>query len=50
MVYKVETENQQKKRINIIRSNRGGEYTLNKFALFYEEYRIIHNVIAPYSP
>lgn len=47
-VYKAEGENQQKKRIKVIRPDKGGEYISNELALFCKEHGIIHYVTAPY--
>ena len=44
--YKTEVENQLEK----LRSDRGGEYTLNDLSTFCEEHGIIHEVTPPYSP
>ena len=49
-VYKSKVENQKEKKIKILRFNRGGEYTLNKFFRFYQEHGIIYQVTTPYSP
>ncbi|CAL2241227.1 unnamed protein product [Prunus armeniaca] len=49
-VYKNEVENQLERRIKRLRSDRGGEYTLNDLSVFCEEHGIIHQVTAPYSP
>ena len=49
-IYKTEVENQQEKKIKIIRSDRGGEYTSNELTNFCEDHGIIHEVTAPYSP
>ena len=44
-----EVENQQEKKIKILKTNRGGEYNSNNFFLFCQEYGIINEVTAPYS-
>ncbi|KAJ6791386.1 Uncharacterized protein M6B38_244565 [Iris pallida] len=49
-VYKSEAENQLDRKIKILRSDRGGEYTSNEMTNFCEEHGIIHEVTAPYSP
>ena len=49
-IFKIEAENQQKKKIKILRSDRGGEYTSNDITQFCEDHGIIHEVTAPYSP
>jgi len=33
-----------------IKSDRGGEFTLKEFEVFFEEQEILHSLIAPYSP
>ena len=48
--YKVEVENQLDKRIKILRSDRGGEYTSYSLNSFCEEQGIIHEITPPYSP
>ena len=49
-IYKAEAENQQDKKIKILRSDRGGEYTSLALTQFCQEHEIIHEVTAPYSP
>jgi transposase InsO family protein len=49
-IYKAEVENQLERKIKHVRTNHGGEYFLNLFTLFYEENRIIHEMMPPYSP
>lgn len=49
-IFKAEVENQLDKRIKILRSDRGGEYTSNEMTLFCQEHGIVHEVTAPYSP
>jgi transposase InsO family protein len=49
-IYKVGVENQLERKIKHVRIGRGGEYFLNLFTLFYEEYGIIHEMTHPYSP
>lgn len=48
-VFKTDVENQIEKKIKILRSDHGGEYTSNEFAMFCEEHSIIHEISAPYS-
>jgi len=48
-VYKVEAVNQLERKIKILRSDRGGEYTLNDMSGLCQEHGIIHEVIAPYT-
>lgn len=47
--YKIEVENQLDKKIKVVRSDRGGEYStpLNEFC---SQNGIIHQTTAPYSP
>ena len=49
-IYKAEVENQLKRKIKRVRSNRGGEYFSNNFTSFCEEHGIIHERTPPYSP
>ena len=48
--YKIEVENQLERKVKKLRSDRGGEYSLNDLSTFYEEHGIIHEVTPPYSP
>ena len=48
-VYKAEVENQLRKKIKVLRSDRGGEYFSSEFNSFCEEYCIIHECTAPYT-
>jgi transposase InsO family protein len=48
--YKVEVENQLKRKIKRLRSNHGGEYFLGDFSDFCVEHDIIHEGTPPYSP
>jgi hypothetical protein len=48
--YKFEVENQNRKKIKFLRSNRGDEYFSMKFSSFCEENGIIHQTSAPYTP
>ena len=36
--------------MNILRSNRGGEYFPNDFSTFFEKHGIIHQSLTPYTP
>ena len=47
---KAEAENQREKKIKILRSDSGGEYTSNDMTKFCQEHGIIHEVTAPYTP
>jgi hypothetical protein len=47
--YKLEVENQKGKKIQILKSDRGGEYFSMDFSLFCEENGITHQTSAPYS-
>lgn len=49
-IFKTEVENQQENKIKILRSDWGGEYTSNEFALFCEKYEIMHEATISYSP
>ncbi|KAJ9566879.1 hypothetical protein OSB04_002845 [Centaurea solstitialis] len=49
-VYKAEVENQQEKRIKILRSDRGGEYFSREFDAFCEENGIKHERTSPFTP
>ncbi len=48
--YKVEVENQLERKIKILRSDKGGEYSSNEMNDFCELHGIIHHVTAPYPP
>ena len=48
-LYKAEAENQLKRKIKILRSDRGGEYITNDMSGFCQEDNIIHEVTAPYT-
>jgi transposase InsO family protein len=48
--YKAEVENQLKRKIKRLRSDRGGEYFSSEFTEFYVEHGIIHERTPPYSP
>ncbi|KAA3471490.1 wall-associated receptor kinase 2-like protein [Gossypium australe] len=43
-------ENQNEKKIKILRSDKGGEYFLDLFSMFCEENGIIHQRMRPYTP
>ncbi|KAJ9567237.1 hypothetical protein OSB04_003203 [Centaurea solstitialis] len=49
-IYKAEVENQQEKRIKILRSDRGGEYFSREFDAFCEENGIKHERTSPFTP
>ena len=49
-LYKAEVENQQDKRIKILRSDRGGEYFNHAFDTFCEENGIKHERTSPFTP
>jgi transposase InsO family protein len=49
-IYKAEVENQLKKKIKRLWSDRGGEYFSKEFDLFCEEHGIIHERMPPFSP
>ena len=49
-IYKAEVENQLKRKIKRVRSDRGGEYFSNLFTLFCKEHGIIYERTRPYSP
>ena len=49
-IYKAEVENQLKRKIKRIRSDRGGEYFPRLFDEFCEKHGIIHERMPPYSP
>jgi hypothetical protein len=48
--FKLEVENQSSKKIKVLRSDGGGEYTSHEFKSFCESNGIKHEVIAPYTP
>jgi transposase InsO family protein len=49
-IYKAEAENQLKKKIKRLRSNRGEQYFSNEFSEFCTVHGIIHERTPPYSP
>ena len=49
-IYKTEVKNQLERKIERLRSDRGGEYFPKNFDEFCEEYDIIHERTPPYSP
>ncbi|GKB23755.1 retrovirus-related pol polyprotein from transposon TNT 1-94 [Tanacetum coccineum] len=49
-IYKAEVENQRGKIIQILRSDRGGEYFSTEFFSFCESQGLIHQRTAPYTP
>ncbi|CAJ2667154.1 unnamed protein product [Trifolium pratense] len=48
--FKLLVEKQSEKKIKILRSDGGGEYTSNEFKTFCSENGIQHEIIAPYTP
>lgn len=48
--YKLEVENQLTRKIKILRTDRGGEYTSLLFKTFCEEHSIKRQFTMPYSP
>ncbi|CAJ2665360.1 unnamed protein product [Trifolium pratense] len=48
--FKMLVEKQSEKKIKILRSDGGGEYTSNEFKTFCSENGIQHEIIAPYTP
>ena len=48
--YKIEVENQNDRKIKILRSDRGREYFPNDFSTFCEKHGIIHQSSVPYTP
>ncbi|GKA50159.1 retrovirus-related pol polyprotein from transposon TNT 1-94 [Tanacetum coccineum] len=49
-IYKAEVENQKGKKIQILRSDRGGEYFSTEFSCYCESQGLIHQRTAPYTP
>ena len=49
-LYKSEVENKLKRKVKILRSDRGREYTRTNLTTFCEKNGIIHEVTPPYSP
>ena len=49
VLYKNKVENQFNKRIKVLRSDRGGEFEA-PIGKFCAQHKIIHEIIAPYSP
>ena len=50
MKFKNWIENQSGHRIQVVRSDNGTEYTLNKFAKFCHDAGIEHQYTTPYTP
>jgi transposase InsO family protein len=48
--FKALVENLSKKKINILRSNNGGEFTSNDFKAFFGEVGIKRELTTPYNP
>ncbi|MCH79927.1 copia-type polyprotein [Trifolium medium] len=48
--FKLEVKNQSGKKIKVLRSDGGGEYTSHEFSAFCEANGIKHEIIAPYTP
>ena len=48
--FKVLVENQSSKKLKILRTDGGGEYTSKKFESFCVENGVEHEVTAPYTP
>ncbi|GJY14156.1 retrovirus-related pol polyprotein from transposon TNT 1-94 [Tanacetum coccineum] len=49
-IYKAEVENQRGKKIQILRSDRGGEYFSTEFSSYCESQGLIHQRTTPYTP
>ena len=49
-IYKAKVENQLKKKIKIIRSDRGGEYESAAFSDFCTQHGIVHQTTTSYTP
>ena len=49
-VFKVLVENPYEKKIKILRSDNGGEFTLDDFKSFYKEVGIERELSTPYNP
>ncbi|GJT50981.1 retrovirus-related pol polyprotein from transposon TNT 1-94 [Tanacetum coccineum] len=49
-IYKAEEENQRGKKIQILRSDRGGEYFSTEFSFYCESQSLIHQKTTPYTP
>jgi transposase InsO family protein len=49
-IFKMIVKNQSEKKIEVLRTGGGGEYTSKMFDEFYVEHGIDHNLIAPYTP
>jgi len=48
--FKSLVEKESNARIQIFRTERGGEFVSHEFNMFYEESRIIRHLTAPYTP
>ncbi|GJR58703.1 zinc finger, CCHC-type containing protein [Tanacetum coccineum] len=49
-IYKAEVKNQKGKKIQILRSDRGGEYFSTKFSSYSKSQGLIHQRTTPYTP
>nr|GEX54661.1 retrotransposon protein, putative, Ty1-copia subclass [Tanacetum cinerariifolium] len=49
-IYKAEVENQKGKKIQILRSDRGGEYFCTEFSSYCKSQGLIHQETTPYTP
>nr|GEV27769.1 retrotransposon protein, putative, Ty1-copia subclass [Tanacetum cinerariifolium] len=49
-IFKAKVENQRGKKIQILRSDRGGEYFSTKFSSYCESQGLIHQRTTPYTP
>nr|GEZ85432.1 retrotransposon protein, putative, Ty1-copia subclass [Tanacetum cinerariifolium] len=49
-IYKAEVENQRGKKIQILRTDRGGEYFSTEFSSYCESQGLIHQRTTPYTP
>ena len=48
--FKILVENQSEKKIKVLRTDGGGEYTSKMFEKFGAEHGVDHEVTAPYTP
>src|ERR1043165_7930307 len=48
--FKILVENQSEKKIKVLQTDGGGEYTSKMFEDFYAEHGVDHEVFAPYTP
>ena len=49
-IFEADAKNHTKRKIKILRSDKGGKYSSNELTIFCEKYDIIHEVTTSYFP